>query len=120
MKRAGPDREMLAGTRERAGAALGHRPARALTVKGDIDRAMILRRASAAPCVIGRKDAADEGDDGQAMLPVVAEGVDVPPDIAAGGDRRIEARSYFIDRSEIIASAAWRPDSAAIGTPGPG
>ena len=64
-----------------------------LAIERDIDRAMVLRRASPAPGVIGREHAADEGDDRQAEPAVVAERVDVPPGVAAGTNRRVETRS---------------------------
>jgi hypothetical protein len=47
-------------------------------------------------------------------LPVVAEGVDIPPEVAPGRDRLVEPRLA------ITAAAASCPDIAAIGTPGPG
>lgn len=99
-------------------AALGHGPASAGAVERDVEGAMVLRwRAAAAAareCVIGREDAADEDDDRQAELPVIAERVDIPPGIAARRDRAREARSC------ISARAASRPEIAAIGTPAPG
>jgi hypothetical protein len=64
--------------------------------------------------VIGREDAADERNDGQRMSSVVADGVDIPPRVAASRYRLAEARSAS------TAAAAKRPESAAIGTPGPG
>jgi hypothetical protein len=66
------------------------------------------------PGVVRREDAADEGDDAQSVVAVVADGVDVPPEIAAGRDRLVESRCA----SSV--AAALCPDSAAIGTPGPG
>ena len=69
---------------------------------------------SGAQRVVRREDAADEGDDRQAVPAVVAEGVDVPPEIATRRDRLVESRCA------ISVSAASRPDIAAIGTPGPG
>jgi hypothetical protein len=48
------------------------------------------------------------------MEPVVAEGVDVPPEITTLCDRLVESRCA------ISVAAAKRPDMAAIGTPGPG
>jgi hypothetical protein len=45
---------------------------------------------------------------------VVAEGVDIPPEITTRRDRLVEARC------PSSVSAASRPDIAAIGTPGPG
>lgn len=89
----------------------------ALAVKRDIDGAVLLRigRALAQGArIIRREDAADEGDDDEAEAPVIAQGVDIPPAIAARRNRGIEARSA------IRLEAASEPDSAAIGTPGPG
>jgi hypothetical protein len=78
---------------------------------------MLLRtRAAGAPgaTVVGREDAADEGDQRQRVAAVVAEGIDVPPEISTRLDRRVESRRA------ISVAAASRPDIAAIGTPGPG
>jgi len=89
----------------------------ALAIYGDVDRAMVERiGGTAAPgqSVIGRKYAANEGDDGDAVLSIVTQRVDIPPSIAVLGDWLIEPRSA------IRLAAAERPDSAAIGTPGPG
>ena len=96
---------------------LGHRPGRRSSVKGDIERAMaerIGRAVSSGPAVVGREDAAQKSDQGDPVLPVVAERVDIPPNIAVRRDRAVESRSA------ISADAARRPDSAAIGIPGPG
>ena len=97
---------------------LRHRPALAvLAVDRDIDRAMIERIGRAvAPRqgVVRREHAADEGNDGDAVLAVVTQRIDIPPGIAVLGDWLIEPRS------SIRQAAAERPDSAAIGTPGPG
>ena len=98
---------------------LRHRPAiAALAIDRDIDGAMIERIGRAlAPRegVVGREHAADEGDDGDAVL-----------------RRRRSARRHTTThsrlartsldevRSAIRLAAADRPDSAAIGTPGPG
>jgi len=104
--------------RERRLAPLGERPVfSARTIKRDIDRAMVKRIAIAAPArcgVIGRKDAADEGNDRQPMRTIVTQRVDIPPRITVTRDRRVEARSA------VTHCAASRPDIAAIGTPGPG
>ena len=70
--------------------------------------------ATSRPCVIGREYAADKGDDGEGVAPIVAYRIDIPPGIAAGRNLPVEARSAS------TASAAKRPDNAAIGTPGPG
>jgi hypothetical protein len=70
--------------------------------------------AAPAERVVGREDAAQEGDQRDAVLAVLAQRVDVPPDIAVQRDRAVEARSA------ISADAAIRPERAAIGTPGPG
>ncbi len=96
---------------------LGHRPGRRSSVKGDIERAMAERigaSVSAGPAVVGGEDAAQKSDQGDPVPPVVAERVDIPPSIAVRRDRAVESRSA------ISADAARRPDSAAIGIPGPG
>ena len=97
--------------------ALGHRPAGARTVESDVERAMAERVGGAAaprPAIPGREYAAQKGDQGKAVAAILAERVDVPPEIAVGADEGVEARS------SIRADAARRPDKAAIGTPGPG
>ena len=74
-----------------------------------------IRRALAAgPGVVRREDAADKGNDAQAVLAVVAECVDIPPEITTRRHRLVESRCA------IKVAAARRPDMAAIGTPGPG
>ena len=72
------------------------------------------RAAAPRPGVIGREHTAHEGDDRQAELPVVAEGVDIPPEITTRRDNLVKPRSA------ISVAAAKRPDMAAMGTPGPG
>ncbi len=99
-------------------AALGHRPVFVpLSVKRDVDCTVIKRISTAmlaGKSVVRRENAADEGDDREPVPAVRAYRIDVPPDIAVGRNRRIEAKSA------ITASAAKRPEIAAIGTPGPG
>ena len=95
-------------------AAVGHRPAAAAAVEGDVDAAVVGRVAAAAPAVPGREHRADEADDRDGMVAVAGDAVDVPPGVAVGRDGQVEARSAR------IAAAACRPESAAIGMPGPG
>jgi len=86
-------------------------------IERDVQRAMIERVAAAEAAgkrIIGREDATNEGDQRDALLAVVAQRVDIPPRIAVFRDGAVEARSA------IRLAAAIRPDSAAIGTPGPG
>ncbi len=113
-----PDRELARLLAHRGATALDHAPALAArTVQGHIDGAVVEwigRAGSARPGVIGRKYAADEGDHRQAVLAVVAQRVQIPPGVAVRPYRRVETQSAS------IASAAWCPDSAAIGSPGPG
>ncbi len=94
--------------------SLRHGPARPRTVERDVQTQMVRRILSAGPGVVRREHAADKGDDRQSMAPVVAEGVQVPPAIATRDDRRLEVESFSRH------ATAKRPDSAAIGTPGPG
>lgn len=105
-------------TVEAGAAALGHGPALAsLAVQRHVDRTVVLGiggSAASRPGVVGRKDASNEGDDAQRVLPVVADRVDIPPEICTRRDRLVESRCA------ISVSAASRPDIAAIGTPGPG
>ena len=117
-KGTGSDDEPVRGPVNRAPPPLGHRPAfSGSAVQCYIDGAMIQRIADAAPPgpgIVGRKDAADEGDQRQPVAAVVAQRIDIPPGIATRCHRLVEARSA------IRLAAAWRPESAAIGTPGPG
>ena len=95
--------------------AFRHRPPLAAgAIERDIYGAMIERIAAAGPSIIRREHAADKRDDGQTLLSIVAERIDIPPGIAARLDRPIEARSI------TTLAAACLPDNAAIGTPGPG
>ena len=74
----------------------------------------IAAAAPPRPGVVGREHAAEERDQRDAVRAVVAERVDIPPDIAA------VRRGYREVRSCSRLAAASRPDSTAIGTPGPG
>jgi hypothetical protein len=97
--------------------ALGHGPAARRAIERHIDRAMLLRvcvALASRPFVVGRENAADECDDCQPLLAVIAERVDVPPCVAIAYDGYREIRSC---RTHV---AAAHPESAAIGTPGPG
>jgi len=104
-----------------AGAApFGHGPAfTAFAIKRDVDGAVVERiylipPPGEGPGVVGGKDAANEGDDAQGVLAVIADRVDIPPEIRPSLDRLVESRSA------ITVAAANRPEIAAIGTPGPG
>ncbi len=86
-------------------------------VERDIDGAMgfrIGRTLPSRPRVIGRKYTTDETDDREALLTIVAYRIEIPPAIAVRRDGCIEAKSVS------KAMTACLPDSAAIGTPGPG
>lgn len=57
---------------------------------------MVLRAGDAAPphprpSVVGGENATHKADDGQAMQSVIAQAIEVPPEIPARLDRRIEA-----------------------------
>lgn len=101
-----------------AAAALSHRPEFAsVVVQRNIQGTVVERiTATSASCqrVVGRKDAADKANNREAVTRVCTQCINVPPDISAGSNRRIEAKS------SATASAANRPEMAAIGTPGPG
>ena len=111
------DPEVAFVPRDRAVTAFGHGPAFAVAIERDIERAMVERIGAAAPTgegVVGREHAADKGNQRNAVASVIAQRVDIPPGIAVVRDRAVESRS------SITLAAAIRPDSAAIGTPGPG
>jgi hypothetical protein len=86
-------------------AAFGERPAMAHgAVERDIEPAVreridgtAGRRAPPRPRIPGREDAAQHGDDRQAMAAAVAPGVDVPPGVTAVGDRDGEHRPRGVD-----------------------
>ena len=98
--------------------ALGHGPALAAdAVEDRVERAVmrgVAGAAAAGQCIVGREDAADEGDQRKPAAAVLAQGIDIPPDIAVRCYRLVEARSASTQ------AAAIRPERAAIGTPGPG
>ncbi len=78
---------------------------------------MIQRIATAAAPgqgVIGRKDAAQKGDQRNALTTVGAKPIDIPPRIAI-----LRYRSRETQSSIRLEAAIW-PESAAIGRPGPG
>lgn len=112
-----PDFNRGCVAREGGSSAFGHGPSAAPAVqpvKCDVHGAVIQRVISAGQGIVRRKNAADKGNQRKAVSTVVAEGVDVPPGVAPWGNVRIEARSASSVR------AAIRPESAAIGKPGPG
>ncbi|MEN9759869.1 MAG: hypothetical protein RL676_1020, partial [Pseudomonadota bacterium] len=64
-------------------------------VETDIDAAVILGVAAAAllgPVVVRRVEAADEGDYGEAVLPTVAQRIDIPPEITTRRDGLVKPR----------------------------
>jgi hypothetical protein len=98
-------------------ATLSHGPAPRAAVKRNVDGTMMIRITHAlSPCpgIIGRENAAHKSNDGQAMCTIITQRINIPPAIAILGNYRVEARSCN------SASAARMPESAAIGTPGPG
>ena len=111
---------LVCAPRQLAAATFGHGPALAgLSVQSHIDGAVVFRVSHAAisgacPSIVGRKHTAHKGDDGQAILPVIAQRVDIPPEITTRRDDLVKPRSA------INVAAAKRPDMAAMGTPGPG
>jgi hypothetical protein len=98
-------------------ATLGHGPAFFTAVQSNIDGAVIFRIAQTLASrtgIIRREHAAHESNDRQPMLAVVTQSIKIPPAISIIGNYLVEARSCN------NASAALMPESAAIGTPGPG
>lgn len=115
VQRTGSDGQRIRRLTETGPPPLGHRPAGAArAIQRDIDRTMTIGIGPVRPGVIGRENAADEGDDRERIGAVVAQRVDIPPAIAAWRNGRIERRSAIARR------AALRPEIAAIGAPGPG
>lgn len=69
-------------------------------IQGHIERTMVHRighAMSSCAGIPGRKHAADKRDHGQGVAAVIAEGIEIPPCVAAGRDRSVEA--WRIDRS---------------------
>ena len=98
----------------------GHGPTPpAFTIQGNIQGAEILRicfTALKAPSqsVIRRKNATHKCNDRQTVLAIIAQRIDIPPEITTRLDLLIKPRS------SINVAAANRPDMAAMGRPGPG
>lgn len=115
MKRAAPHGEATLRAPQGAPPALGHRPTvGARPVESDVYRAVVLWIVASGPSVVGGEHAADKGDYREALAAVLAQRIDVPPDVAARLNRLREVKSA------ITRSAASLPESAAIGMPGPG
>jgi len=110
-----PDRQGVRFLMQGVAPPLGHGPALTVgAIERDVHRAMVEGISPARPRVVGGKDTADKGNYRDAAPSILAQGVDIPPAIAARGNRNVEARSL------ISRAAANRPDKAAIGTPAPG
>jgi hypothetical protein len=116
--RAGADRQVRLRSSNRIPAALGQSPEPGpWAIERNIQSTVIERicwPTTAGPGVIRREHAADKGDQGDAVPPVVAQGIDIPPRVAVRRDGCVETMSG------TRLAATKRPDSAAIGTPGPG
>ena len=113
----GPKAEMVRAAVHDVRPPFRHRPASRPAVQRHVQRAVPHRVGGPPPPrprVVRRKHAADEGDQRQPTRAVIAQRIDIPPDIA------VRRRGYREVRSAISAAAASRPDSTAIGTPGPG
>ena len=115
-----PDAIVVFTALDMAATALSHGPTPSgFAIQGHIEGTEILRWRNTTTefsCqgVIRREHTPNKRNDGQAMLSVVAQCVDIPPEISTRRDRLVESRSA------ISVAAASRPDMAAIGTPGPG
>jgi hypothetical protein len=78
--------------------ALGHGPSMTgLAIERHVDAHMVLGlngrpQAFEGARVVGRKDAADEGNDRQRVTAVIADGIDVPPAITTRRDGLVESR----------------------------
>jgi hypothetical protein len=113
------DREGMRGLLEMTTATLGEGPEAAVTpVEREIDGDVVvgidaLTSASGRGRVRG-EDTAAEDDERQRVVAPGPDRVDVPPTVSVRRERLVESESVR------IASAAIRPDSAAIGTPAPG
>ena len=95
VQRTRADLQALRRAPQRRAPALGHAPALDPAVERDVERIVVERVAVAPPArtrVIRREAAADQRDQGDPVFPVVAEGIDVPPQVAARRHRRVEQR----------------------------
>ena len=126
---AGTDFEAGGVAGQGCAAVFGHGPAFGAAVEGCVHADVVFGvggavvagvGGAAGPGVPGGEDAADEGDDGEAVGSVVAQRVDVPPGVAALRNRRVKTGSGLGARSSITSAAARRPESVAMGTPAPG
>src|SRR6056297_755972 len=73
-----------------ASPALRHAPAPRRAVKGHVDRAVIGWVSPFIPSVIGRKNTADKDDNHESMFAIVADAINIPPGITAGGRRVVK------------------------------
>ena len=91
----GPDRETRGIARNALTATLGHGPAAIAAVQGDIERAIILRISRPTlqcGAIVRREHATNKSNEGQAVVAVVTERIDVPPEITTRRDRLVESR----------------------------
>ena len=99
-------------------AAFSHGPLFAMLIEERDVQGAVIERITAASfsseSIVWRKYATDEGDYGHTVPSVCTQRINIPPSISVGRNRCIEVKSCS------NASAASRPESAAIGTPGPG
>ena len=120
LQTAGSDLEVFRTALNALAAPLGHGPAlAAFAIQSHIQRAKIFwigRTAvkSSGQSVIRRKNAPHKSDDGQSVLAIITQRIDIPPEITTRRDLLVKPRS------SISVAAANRPDMAAIGRPGPG
>jgi len=87
------------------------------TIDSNIQAAVLIwigRTLLICPGIVWRKNTTNKSDDRNAVLSIVTDCIDVPPQITTMRDYLVKAW-----RSMRVA-AANRPDRAAIGTPGPG
>ena len=115
---AGTDLQVVTIALHRRRSAFGKRPAFAARAVKNCVQCTVSQRVGGPTTAGGRivrgEYTADESDQGQGMTTVIAQGVNVPPVIAVPRNTLGEVRSC----SRL--AAASRPDSAAIGRPGPG
>jgi hypothetical protein len=70
-----------------------------LAIKRHVQRVVIEwigRSPAPRERIVGREHAVDEGDDGEAVLAVVAQRVDLPPDIAVRRHHQIESGATLV------------------------
>lgn len=104
----------MGGPVQGGAAPVGHGEPPAGSIGDHVQADMAFRVAPSGPTIPRRKHRPDKGDDADGARAAIRHRINVPPGVAVRTYRPVEPRSVS------TACAANLPDSAAIGTPGPG